>query len=53
MNVGWYVVYILMVIFNQILCNIYGFNLLTWQNWAWSIMLILCFVSGSNYLKEK
>lgn len=49
MNTGWYMVYILMVFINQIMCYSQDFNILTWQNWVWSVMLILCFVAGDKY----
>ena len=52
MNVGWYVVYCLMIIANQVLCYTQGFDIGAWQNWLWSAFLILCFVAGSYYRKE-
>lgn len=51
MNTGWYIVYILMIFLNQLLCTVNGYPIDTWQNWAYSAMLILCFVSGAEYRK--
>ena len=49
MNWGWYTVYLLMIILNQVMCMAHGFSIFTWQNWVWFGMLVLCFIAGSNY----
>lgn len=48
MNVGWYVVYLLMICINSVVTAINGFNIATWQFWVQSGLLIMCFVSGAN-----
>ena len=50
-NWGWYLVYILMIIINSVMCTLHGFNILTWQHWVYFWTLVLCFVSGANYCK--
>ena len=50
-NWGWYIVYLLMIIINAIMCYVHDFNVFTWQYWVYAWMLILCFVSGTNYRK--
>lgn len=52
-NWGWYLVYLLMVATNSVMCAIHGFTLLTWQYWVYFCMLVLCFVSGASYHKDK
>ena len=52
MNWGWYVVYILSIIINVVVCHINHFTLTTWQYWVYSALLILTFVAGANYRKE-
>lgn len=52
-NWGWYIVYLLMIIINAVMCAIHGFTLSTWQYWVYAWMLILCFVSGANYRKKE
>ena len=52
MNVGWYIVYLLMIAINTVMTTHHGFGLNTWQYWVWSGMLILTFVAGASYKKE-
>lgn len=52
MNVGWYIVYLLMIMCNGVMCHVHNFDGGTWQYWVWSIMIILTFVAGSNYRKK-
>lgn len=51
MNVGWYVVYLLMCGLNGAMCTAHGFHFGQWQFWAWSGIVILSFIAGSNYRK--
>lgn len=53
MNWGWYVVYILTIVINSIVCNVNGFTLVTWQYWAYACLLILTFVAGANYRNKE
>ena len=48
MNVGWYVVYILMITINSAMTTFHGFGLNTWQHWVWFVMLVLTFIAGQN-----
>jgi len=52
MNVGWYVVYLLMIVINQVMCVTHGFNLFTWQAWVWMVIPIMCFVAGAHYKED-
>lgn len=45
---GWYVVYILMIAANAVMCHFNGFSVLTWQYWVWSVIVILTYISGAN-----
>ena len=53
MNWGWYLVYLLMVIINSVMCSVHGFGVFTWQYWVYFWMLVLCFASGANYSKKE
>lgn len=48
MNVGWYVVYLLMIIINSVMTALHGFNIATWQYWVWFGMLVMCFIAGRH-----
>lgn len=52
-NWGWYIVYLLMVMLNSIMCSIHGFTIVTWQYWVYFWMLVLTFVAGASYRKDK
>lgn len=52
-NWGWCTVYLLMVIVNSVMCSVHDFSVLTWQYWVYFWMLVLCFVSGSNYRNKE
>lgn len=45
---GWYMVYIITIVLNSILSTLSGYNLFTWQYWAWSILIILAYSAGNN-----
>ena len=51
MNTGWYIVYLLMIAINSVMTTVHGFDIGTWQHWAWFGMLVMCFVAGSNCYK--
>lgn len=51
-NWGWYVVYLLMCFANAFMSVKHGYTIDSWQFWAWSGIIALVFVSGSNYRKE-
>lgn len=51
MNTGWYVVYLIMCALNGALCSLSGFYINTWQFWAWTGIVIMSFITGSNYRK--
>lgn len=34
MNFGWYIVYLLMIAANSVMCTSHGYGINTWQNWA-------------------
>lgn len=46
MNVGWYVVYLLMIFLNSMTWLNSGFGIKTWQYWASFGMLVMCFIAG-------
>lgn len=50
---GWYVVYLLMVVINGIMCTLHGYDIFTWQYWVWAFTIILSFVAGSNWRKDE
>jgi hypothetical protein len=52
-NWGWYVVYLLMVIINSVMCSLHGFTLFTWQYWVYFWILVLSFVSGASYRRKE
>lgn len=49
MNIGWYIVYLLMIAANVAMCRAHGYGLSSWQQWVWFGIMVLCFVSGANY----
>ena len=53
MNVGWYVVYLLMCVANALMCVSQGFAINTWQFWVWTGIIALTFVSGASYKKKE
>jgi hypothetical protein len=53
MNVGWYVVYVLMCSANGLMCAEHGFTVDQWQFWAWSGIIALAFISGANYRRRE
>ena len=53
MNVGWYVVYLLMTFANAGMATLHGFGINTWQFWAWSGIVMLTFVSGASYRRKE
>lgn len=52
MNWGWVIVYALMVLANDIMCLIHGFDFRTWQFGIWNVIMVLAFVSGASYRKK-
>jgi hypothetical protein len=46
---GWYIVYMLMIILNSIMCIKHGFGPNTWQNWAWFGIVVMSFIAGRGY----
>lgn len=52
MNVGWYVVYLLMCSLNGVTCINNGFGFNSWQFWAYTGMIIMSFIAGSNYRRN-
>lgn len=53
MNVGWYIVYLLMCIANGIMCVEHGFSIDSWQFWVWTGILAITFVSGASYRRKE
>lgn len=53
MNVGWYVVYVLMCMANGVMCVKHGFDFNTWQFWVWTGIIALTFVSGASYRRKE
>lgn len=52
-NWGWYLVYILMIALNSVMFAVHDCNIFSWQYWVYAAMLIMCFISGSNYRKKE
>ena len=51
-NWGWYIVYLLMVIINGLIYIARGYDPLTWQYWAGTLIVIISFISGAEYRKK-
>lgn len=45
---GWYVVYIMTCFLNAMTLMLNGFNITTWQFWAWTFLVILSYIAGKN-----
>ena len=50
---GWYVVYLIMVIINSVMCVTNGFYLNTWQYWVWLVIPMMCWIAGCSYCKKE
>lgn len=46
MNYGWYVVYLLMIVANSIMCHMHDFRVYTWQYWVWFVIVMLSYIAG-------
>ena len=46
MNIGWHIVWLLMVVANSIMCSSHGFGVDTWQNWVWFGIVMLSYFAG-------
>lgn len=51
MNMGWYMVYLIMCVLNGALCSQSGFSFDTWQFWSRTGIVIMSFIAGSHYRK--
>ena len=46
---GWYVVYLLMIVVNSVMCTAHGYSFKTWQNWVWFGTVVVAFIAGRHY----
>lgn len=51
MNVGWYVVYLLMIAINSVANSINGYTIGSWQFWLSLGLLMMCYIAGQYVYK--